>query len=513
MSAPNGHGPHIPAAIYIRVSTERQGERVSPETQLADAHDYAKAHGMVVTAVYRDTDRYRARGRLVEPSGTRSDRPGFQQMLADARAHKFKALIAWKEDRLYRGVRPAVLVDDLIEETALAVHLVRETFDRRMLFIKAAIGRLETDNIRERTAMGHRGRAERGLHYGGRVPHGYRAVKDASGRTVTYEVDPAWRWFFDELAIRYLRRESYEQIAASLGNSPLRGLPWSSASIRFFCINPFYRGLVVTNWMKDNPDFVGKGIHPAAWDEATCEAMAREAARRKTNQNHGPRSASGLFSGIVRCGFCGRLLAINRSTKYRADGTIRHYPSYVCFRPEHIREGQWVGETHAPNHISEAKLLRLVQAELAQLTPAQVDAYLVGLVDLDGAAPDADRLTRLQAEADALSAKLADLTVGLDGIRHASPAAAEAIIAEMRRVGQKLDANRKELGTLERAKVGQPDLGLARAAMLDLIEHPERFERPRGELRPVLQVALPAVYVRGGGLVPPVPEWPYRTRA
>lgn len=508
--SPSTNG-HIPAAIYRRTSTERQAERVSPETQLADCEDYARTHGLTVVAVYSDIERYRARGRMVEPSGTRADRPGFQQMLADARAHKFKAVIAWKEDRLYRGVRPAVLVDDLIEETGVSVHLVKESFDRRMLFIKAAIGRLESDNIRERTAMGHRGRAERGLHYGGRTPHGYRPVKDASGRTLTYEMDPAWRWFFDELAIRFLRRESYEQIAACLGNSPKRGLPWSAASIRFFCLNPFYRGLVATNWKQEDAEF-SKGIHPAAWDEATCAAMAREAQRRKQNQNHGPRAASGLFSGIVRCGFCGRLLAINRTTKYRADGTVRFYPAYGCFRPEHIRQGQWLGETHPPNHISQAKLLGLIKAELARLTPADVDAYLAGLVHPLGAAPDTERPARLQAEADTLSAKLADLTVGLDGIRNASPAAAEAIIAEMRRVGQKLDANRKELAALERAKVGQPDLAAARAAMLELIEHPERFDRPEGELRPLLQAALSALYVRGGELVPPVAEWPYRTR-
>ena len=37
--------------------------------------------GYIVTEVYRDTEKYRANGRLVEPSGTRHDRPQFKRML------------------------------------------------------------------------------------------------------------------------------------------------------------------------------------------------------------------------------------------------------------------------------------------------------------------------------------------------------------------------------------------------------------------------------------------------
>jgi DNA invertase Pin-like site-specific DNA recombinase len=79
-------GSLIPAAIYRRTSTER----VTPETRLADCEDYARIHELTVVAVYADLEKYRARVRLVKPSGTRADRPGFQQMLADARTHKFR---------------------------------------------------------------------------------------------------------------------------------------------------------------------------------------------------------------------------------------------------------------------------------------------------------------------------------------------------------------------------------------------------------------------------------------
>jgi len=361
--------------------------------------------------------------------------------------------------------------------------------------------------------MGKAGRRAKGLHYGGHVPHGYVALKDGGGRTVGYALDPQWRWFFDELAIRFLRREPYGRIAQSLGNSPRTGLPWSPASIRFFCLNPFYRGLIATHWQKGEPEDIGPGVQSAAWDDATCAAMEREAARRRQNQKHGPRAASGLFSGIVRCGYCGRLMATNSSYKRLADGTVKFYESYMCFRPKHIRQGVWVGETHPNNFIPQSKLLALLQAAVAAVTPADVDAWLADLALPAGATVDPERPARLQADADALSGKLADLTLGLEGVRHASPAAAEAIIAEMRRTGQRLDALREELRTLARAQAAVPDRLAARAAMLRLRADPALFDRPAGELRPLLQAALPAVYVRDGALVPPVAEWPYRNRA
>lgn len=510
MPSPNGH---LPAAIYRRVSTERQAERVSPEAQLTDCETYARENGLTIVAVYSDLEKYRVRGRLVEPSGTRTDRPAFQQMLADARAHKFKAIIAWKEDRLYRSVQGAVLVDELMRDTGLGIHLVKEMFDRKMVFVKAAIGRIENENRAERTAMGMLGRAQKGLHHGGKVPHGYVAVKDRLGATIGYELDPAWRWFFDELAIRFLRREPYHAIASALGNSTRTGLPWAPNTIRFFVRNPFYKGQVVANWLRGQPDFTGRGVQPAAWDADTCAAIEREYQRRSKAGKNAPRGA-GLFSGIVRCGICGGLMATCRTHPYTlTDGTVKQYRAYGCYRPIWVRQGTWLGETHENNFINELKLLGLVRATVGQLSVADVDNYLQSLVGANiTLTSDLERHGRLQADADALAGKLADLTVGLEGVRNASPAAAEAIIAEMTRVGRKLDGLREELRTLSQTRAAAPDLSLARRAMLQLIEAPELFDRPSGELKPYLHHAFPALFIRGGGLAPPVEAWPAQNR-
>ncbi|MDP1624604.1 MAG: recombinase family protein [bacterium] len=92
------------AVIYIRTSSEIQGERSSPVEQESDCRRLAKEKGLQVVRVYRDAEKYRVGNKLVEPSGSRSDRPGLLVMLKDASRDEFDVILAWREDRLYRGI-------------------------------------------------------------------------------------------------------------------------------------------------------------------------------------------------------------------------------------------------------------------------------------------------------------------------------------------------------------------------------------------------------------------------
>ena len=74
------------AAIYVRVSSERQAgeDRVSVESQLADCEEHCRARGYIITGRFIDKDKYRVKGKLVQPSGSRKDRPGYLQLLLAA---------------------------------------------------------------------------------------------------------------------------------------------------------------------------------------------------------------------------------------------------------------------------------------------------------------------------------------------------------------------------------------------------------------------------------------------
>jgi DNA invertase Pin-like site-specific DNA recombinase len=85
------------AAIYIRTSSEVQGEKSSPGEQEADCRHLAQENGLTVVRVYRDVEKYRVGNKLVEPSGSRSDRPGLLAMLKDASRDEFDVIVAWRE--------------------------------------------------------------------------------------------------------------------------------------------------------------------------------------------------------------------------------------------------------------------------------------------------------------------------------------------------------------------------------------------------------------------------------
>ncbi len=115
------------AVIYVRTSSEQQGEKNSPVEQEADCRAFAEQQGLVVVNVYRDIERYRVKNKWVEPSGTRYDRPGLLAMLRDAADDQFDIILAWREDRFYRGMRAMLLVLETIQQNKLTIMLAKET--------------------------------------------------------------------------------------------------------------------------------------------------------------------------------------------------------------------------------------------------------------------------------------------------------------------------------------------------------------------------------------------------
>ena len=82
----------IPAVAYLRRSTDRQEQSLGD--QRMEVSRYAEEHGYQIIREYVDD----------AISGTSAEeRPGFQQMIADADAGDFQAVIVWNSDRFSRG--------------------------------------------------------------------------------------------------------------------------------------------------------------------------------------------------------------------------------------------------------------------------------------------------------------------------------------------------------------------------------------------------------------------------
>jgi DNA invertase Pin-like site-specific DNA recombinase len=122
-----------------------------PETQLFDLRQMAKQRGYQVVHEYTDII-----------SGAKSRRPGLDQLLADARRHRFDIVLVAAFDRVARSVRHFLEVLDELNRLGIEFVSFRENIDtggplgRAMVVIVGAIAELERSLIVERVKAGMR---------------------------------------------------------------------------------------------------------------------------------------------------------------------------------------------------------------------------------------------------------------------------------------------------------------------------------------------------------------------
>jgi len=316
------------AAIYARVSSERQAadDRVSIEVQLADCEASCKEKGFIVVDRYVDREKYRVRGRLVQPSGQRKDRPQYRKMLKDALKGKFDVIVAWKEDRLYRGMYAAMPFSEILDELGRKLHieLVKETFDHRMLGIKAAMGKIELDNIRERMMMGRKARLQKGEVPGGdQVKYGYKKVKK---RLATHEeeakiVNKIFEWYIAGCNNMQIRRK-----LNGLGVPPRRGKLWAKPTIETILTTEAYAtGKLFTTL--DGETFTipcPPIISEQTWRKAQKVRKRNRFVARNVKEDY-------LCVGLVYCA-CGWKCQTRASASNRKRGYDKVSGYYVCQR-------------------------------------------------------------------------------------------------------------------------------------------------------------------------------------
>ena len=214
------------AALYARFSTELQRQE-SIDDQYRVCERVASSHGFDVVERYRDE----------AISGGTAERPGYQDLLAGARAGRFDVIVAEDVSRLWRnvaefGARAAELED-------IGVHLVTATGDdsRRdgyglLLTIKAAMAAHQRREISYRTRRGMEGLALSGKSTGGKC-YGY-----APGEAEVV------RGIFRDAA-EGLRPSQIAALLNARGVPGPRGPRWSLNAVKRILRNERYRGKLI----------------------------------------------------------------------------------------------------------------------------------------------------------------------------------------------------------------------------------------------------------------------------
>ena len=111
----------IPAALYARVSSDRQDVDLSVSAQLRALRDYAERNGYLVAREYVDE----------AESGRIADRPQFTKMLDEASKPEspFKEILVWKFSRFTRKREHAVAFKSMLRRRGVRVVSITEQAD------------------------------------------------------------------------------------------------------------------------------------------------------------------------------------------------------------------------------------------------------------------------------------------------------------------------------------------------------------------------------------------------
>jgi site-specific DNA recombinase len=296
------------AAIYIRVSSEAQGEKASPKEQEADCLDYCQNHGYPVFDVYRDVDKYRVGGKTVEPSATRSDRPQLKRMLADGDAGQFDVIIAWREDRLYRGCTLAMVnLNDRVKKGTFGIELVKEFYDPKTAAVKAWAAGVELEAKHDRLMMGGKALFKAGKVWNQRPPYGY-VLED--GKYLVNEIEAAWlvkifQWYGAGATGRDIRKQL---IGANAPQRKGGKYPWQVGYIyRLLKYETYSTGIFTMEWDRTKHEIPVPVIIPPEVAEAVNTRFARY-----KEYPAGNLTALSLVSGLVFCKTCGTRMQVKR---------------------------------------------------------------------------------------------------------------------------------------------------------------------------------------------------------
>ena len=317
-----------PAALYARVSSDRQDVDLSVAAQLRALRDYAEKNGYVVAREYVDE----------AESGRIADRPQFRRMLDEASKPEapFREILVWKFSRFTRKREHAVAFKSMLRRRGVRVVSITEHADdsptgKLMEAIIESLDEFYSENLAQEVTRGMREAASRGFWVASRVPYGYRKlmVQDGAKKRPTLEPDPdtspvVKRIFGMAEAGRGIL--DITQTLNSEGIANPTGRLWSKNGVHIILRNEVYTGTLVwgTNAKdKAEPVRVEKAF-PGIISKTQFRRVNRQMRSRAPERTHPRRVGSSyLLSGLVKCRTCNRALS-------GQDSKSGKFAYYVC---------------------------------------------------------------------------------------------------------------------------------------------------------------------------------------
>ena len=173
------------AAIYARVSTERQAERGTIGSQLEALRAHVAAAGDEIAGEHRDDGH----------SGARLDRPGLDALRDAAEAGLFEVVYCLSPDRLARSYAYQVLILDELARLGVTVRFTdgpglddSDPQAKLLTQVQGVIAEYERAKIGERYRRGKLFRSRAGEVISRKAPYGYRRIPRGPGGPAHLEI-------------------------------------------------------------------------------------------------------------------------------------------------------------------------------------------------------------------------------------------------------------------------------------------------------------------------------------
>ena len=334
--------------VYVRVSTDDQRDNgYSIDSQLRMIKEYCENKDYDIVDVYNDAGH----------SGKDLMRPEMQRLLKDIKSHKIEVIVAIKVDRLTRNNYDGFWFLNYCEEHDVKIELILEPYDvstanGEMIFgMNLVFGQRERKEIGARTKRAMEERALEKVHPA-KAPYGY--IRNSE--TGHLEIEPIEAQVVKEIFELCKQGNSSRGISTVMKNSNayLKIGKWTSDRVYKILTNSIYIGIFeYGKYCRKPQDILRVENYCEPIIDIETWNITRKVLERNKHSNYGEHIH--LFTGIVRCPTCGKILSSTNSFKYSGTPKEKVYYHLTCKNPNCKSKG-----LHYSSDKIEQKLVRVL---------------------------------------------------------------------------------------------------------------------------------------------------------
>jgi site-specific DNA recombinase len=339
------------AALYARVSSDRQKEQHTIASQVMALIQYAEVHDYLVPPEWQFQDE--------GYSGATLLRPGLEALRDLAAGGQLEAVLIHSPDRLSRKYAYQVLLVEELSRCGVEVIFLKSPSgetpeDQLLVQFQGMIAEYERAQIAERSRRGKRHRAQQGsVNVLSGAPFGYRYVKKSENSAAYYEVVESEAQVVQMVFDIYTQQNQSINALARMLNQ--RQIPtrtgaarWERSTVWGMLRNPAYRGRAcfgktelrprqrITRPLRQRQGLTSRNSanqeRPCHdWIEIAVPALIREEVfalaqeQLEKNKRHSPRRTlePTLLQGMLVCERCG--YALYRTSTQTSRHKIYYY--------------------------------------------------------------------------------------------------------------------------------------------------------------------------------------------